>query len=148
MDGGRSGFLVWAAVLDALAAAIHLGCIVFGAPWYRFFGAGEQMAQLAIAGSSYPATVTAVIATVLGIWSFYSLSGSGVIRRLPFVRTVLCLVTAVYLLRGTVILPVMDMFPDRSPAFWWWSSSICLAIGVVHLLGLRQAWPRLARQAA
>ena len=30
---------------------VHVGCIVFGAPWYRFFGAGEKMAQMADAGN-------------------------------------------------------------------------------------------------
>jgi len=27
--------------MSAVAAALHLGCILFGASWYRFFGAGE-----------------------------------------------------------------------------------------------------------
>ncbi|WP_353615513.1 hypothetical protein [Colwellia sp. PAMC 21821] len=39
--------LVIAGFLSALAAAIHLGCIFFGASWYRFFGAGEHMAIMA-----------------------------------------------------------------------------------------------------
>lgn len=30
----RSPFLVVGASLSALAAALHLGCIAFGAPWY------------------------------------------------------------------------------------------------------------------
>ncbi|KKK66980.1 hypothetical protein LCGC14_2958640, partial [marine sediment metagenome] len=43
--------LIVAGTLSAIAAILHLGCIYFGAPWYRFFGAGEQMAQLAEQGS-------------------------------------------------------------------------------------------------
>ena len=31
----------------------------------------------------------------------------------------------------------------RSVAFWWWSSMICLAIGVIHLIGVRLAWNQL-----
>jgi hypothetical protein len=136
-------FLFAGAALSALAALLHLGCIAFGAPWYRFFGAGEQMAQLAIAGSWYPVGITLVIAGVLGGWSLYALSGAGVVRRLPLLRTVLCAITAVYLLRGTLALPFVDLLPGRSASFWWWSSAVCLGIGLVHLVGLRQAWPRL-----
>ncbi|MGB4860371.1 MAG: hypothetical protein WBP11_13735 [Dokdonella sp.] len=43
-------YLIAGGILSAIAALIHLGCIVFGAPWYRFFGAGERMAQMASAG--------------------------------------------------------------------------------------------------
>ena len=62
MEDTRNAFLIAGALLSALAAALHVGCIVFGAPWYRFFGAGERMAQMAIAGNWYPTVVTAVIA--------------------------------------------------------------------------------------
>src|SRR5207253_804588 len=97
-DTGRTLLLV-GAVLDALAAALHVGCIVFGAPWYRFFGAGERMAQMASAGSWYPTLVTSAIASILGVWSLYALSGAGALPRLPYVRFVLGAVTAIYLLR-------------------------------------------------
>lgn len=145
MKADRNSALIAGAALSALAAALHLGCIIFGAPWYRFFGAGERMAQLALAGSWYPAAVTTAIAAVLATWSIYALSGAGVIRRLPFLRTALCIITGIYLLRGTIILPFMNQFPDRSPAFWLWSSAICFTIGLVHFYGLRQVWPRLTR---
>ena len=36
-------WLIIAGALSALAAVLHLGCIYFGATWYRFFGAGEQI---------------------------------------------------------------------------------------------------------
>lgn len=39
-----SYYLVLTEYLSELAALIHLGCITFGASWYRFFGAGEHLA--------------------------------------------------------------------------------------------------------
>lgn len=137
-------WLIAAGAGSALAALLHLGCIAFGAPWYRFFGAGERMAQLAIAGSPYPTVVTLLIASVLTIWALYALSGAGAIRRLPLLRSALCAITAVYLLRGVVALPFVAQLPERSPAFWYWSSAICLVLGAVHLIGLRQVWARLS----
>ena len=32
--------------------------------------------------------------------------------------------------------PLMAYFPGNSATFWFWSSAICLAFGVVHLVGL------------
>ena len=146
MDDTRNSFLLAASVLSALAALLHAGCIVFGATWYRFFGAGERMAQMASAGSWYPTVVTSVIVAVLGTWSLYALSGGGFMPRLPFLRVVLCLVTAVYLLRGVAVFVLVALSLGtlgRSISFWWWSSAVCFIIGVVHLVGLRQVWSRL-----
>lgn len=138
-------FLVTGALLSALAAVLHLGCIAFGAPWYRFFGAGERMAQLAAAGSWHPVVVTLAIAAVLAIWSLFALSGAGVVPRFAFVRPVLCVITGVYLLRGVAVIPLAAFSASlgRNASFWWWSSAICFAIGCVHLIGLRQVWTRL-----
>lgn len=143
MDGTRDLFLIAGAMLSALAALLHLGCILFGASWYRFFGAGERMAQMAIAGSWYPTIVTLIIAAILATWSLYALSGAGVIPRLPLLRLALCAITAVYLLRGIAVLPIIAFYPDKGTLFWWWSSGICLSIGLVHLAGLAQVWTRL-----
>jgi hypothetical protein len=137
-------WLIAAGTGSALAAVLHLGCVAFGAPWYRFFGAGERMAQLAIAGSPYPTFVTLCIAGMLAIWSLYALSGAGAIRRLPLLRSVLCAITAVYLLRGVIALPFVAQLPERSPTFWYGSSAICFALGALHLIGLRQVWARLS----
>lgn len=143
MDSSRNRFLIAGGILSALAALLHLGCIAFGAPWYRFLGAGEQMAQMDLAGHWYPTAATLVISAILLAWSLYAFSGAGVLRKLPLTRWALCAITGVYLLRGVVFAPLMAYFPGNSNTFWVVSSAICLAIGVVHLIGLRQAWPRL-----
>ena len=148
MRGYRSTFLIVGAALSAQAALLHLGCILFGAPWYRFFGAGERMARMAAAGHWYPTVVTSGIVAVLTCWSLYALSGAGVVRRLPLVRPALCVITGVYMLRAVAFAPFHSYFPGNSAAFWLWSSAVCFVIGLVHLVGLWQAWPRLRPTAA
>jgi hypothetical protein len=141
-------FLVAGAALSALAALSHLGCIYFGPSWYRFFGAGDRMAQLAASGHFAPALVTTGIAAVLALWSLYALSGAGLVPRLPFLRLVLCAITGIYLLRGMGGFVLAALAPgERSVAFWCWSSLICLGIGVLHLVGTRQAWTQLSPSA-
>lgn len=138
-----NGFLMVAAAMSGLAALLHVGIIIFGAPWYRFFGAGENMARLAESGSWYPAAITAGIAAVLAAWALFALSGAGLIHPLPFLKPALCAITVVYLLRGLVIVPLFLLARARATQFWVWSSAICLAYGLVHLIGLTQVWQRL-----
>ena len=100
MNSASNKYLLAAALCCALAALAHVGCIVFGGDWYRFFGAGEQMAQMAEQGLWYPTIVTSVIVVILCIWVFYGLSGSGAIKRLPLTRLALVGITGIFLLRG------------------------------------------------
>lgn len=132
-----------AGALSAFAAILHLGCIYFGAPWYRFFGAGEQMALLSEQGSIQPTLITSTIVLVLSIWSMYAFSAAGFIFKLPFMRLVLLLITVIYLARGVAGFFLINNPMGRSPEFWVWSSVICLSFGVVHLIGLKQQWAYL-----
>ena len=143
MPSTPNRFLLAAAALDAIAALLHLGCIVFGAPWYRALGAGEGMAQLAAAGHPRPTLFALFIASVLLLWAAYALSGAGAIRRLPLLRPALCLITAIYLLRGIGFVALKPYFPGTSLTFWLVSSGICLGFGLVHLIGLKQRWQHL-----
>ena len=141
MNGGP--WLIVAGTLSAIAALLHIGCIIGGPDWYRFFGAGEGMAQLAARGSPKAVVITLAIALVLAAWSAYAFAGAGVIPRLPLMRAALVAISAVYLLRGLAPFALMILDPQRLNAFWWWSSAIVMAYGVVYAIGTWKAWPRL-----
>ena len=143
MLNSNNRVLIVAATLNAMAAVAHVGCVVFGASWYRFLGAGEGIARMAEAGHRYPTFMALSIATLLFIWSAYALSGAGVMRRLPLRKPALCIITAIYLIRGLGFVAIMPLFPGNSITFWLISSGICLLFGLVHLVGLRQVWRRL-----
>jgi len=131
-------YLIISGTLSAIAALLHLACIYFGAPWYRLFGAGEQMALMAEQGSSYPTVITLFIFSVLSLWSAYAFSAAGLIMRLPFIRLVMLLITLVYLIRGVAGFILVNNPMGRTPEFWLWSSGICLFIGIFHALGLQR----------
>lgn len=135
--------LIVAAALSAIAALLHVGCIVFGASWYRFFGAGERMARMAERGEWRPTLITSGIVLVLATWSLYALSGAGVLPGLPLLRIALCAIAGVYLLRGIGGLAIAAWPRIERRGFWVWSSVICLALGAVHALGLAQRWEML-----
>jgi hypothetical protein len=145
MNPPGAGFLLLGAAFSALAALAHVGIVIGGPGWYRFFGAGEGMARMAEGGSWYPTLITLAIAAVLAGWSAYALSAAGVLPALPFLRAVLLAVTAVYLLRGAAGFVLAFVAPGgNSPAFWVWSSLICLLFGAVHAIGLTRGWTALS----
>lgn len=135
-------WLCWGALLTGGAALLHLGIIFGGPDWYRFFGAGERMARLSAHGSPYPTVVTTVIASVLGLWALYGLSGAGVIRRLPLLRLALVLIAGVYLARGTLGIPLVlfaqgpyaDELKGRM-TFMVVSSLVCIFLGLCYAFG-------------
>ena len=142
-------FLLLGGVLSFVAAGLHLVIIAGGPEWYRFFGAGEDMAKMAEQGLLRPAIITLCIAAILTVWGCYALSGAGILPKLPLLKTALIAITAIYLLRGLAgFLPLL--FPDHpaalqnSPSFWIWSSIICLLFGLSHLKGLIDRWALLA----
>lgn len=139
----RNYYLITAGTLSFIASVLHLACIYFGASWYRFFGAGEQMAQLAEQGDSYPTLVTLGIFSILFIWSLYALSAAEIIKRLPLIKTALIAITSVYLVRGVAGFAFVNEPIGRSPEFWIWSSAICFVIGAIHMIGLKKQWHKL-----
>jgi hypothetical protein len=129
--------MVWGGTMSLVAALLHMAIIIGGPAWYRFFGAGEELARLAEEGSAIPGTITAFIALILLLWSLYAFSGAGLVRRLPWLKPALMLITAVYLLRGIALVPLALFSPHDVDSFLIISSLISLAIGLLHLSGIR-----------
>ncbi|WP_444944938.1 hypothetical protein ACJJIK_09950 [Microbulbifer sp. ZKSA006] len=146
MNNQKVNFLQVAGLLTVLASLVHIGCIVFGGDWYRFLGAGEQMAQLAESGHPYPTIVTSIISAVLLLCAAYAFSGAGLILRLPLIRLGLIIISALLLVRALGFYFIMPAFPDNSPTFWLISSGICLILGLTYALGLKQRWHLIARK--
>ena len=136
-------YLIISGILSAIAALIHIGCIYFGASWYRFFGAGEQIASWAEQGNIKSTIITSSITLVLSIWSAYAFSAAGMIPKLPFMKLVMVTITSIYLLRGVGGFFLMSNPMGRSSEFWLWSSLICLIVGIFHAVGLKQEWSNI-----
>ena len=130
--------------LSVGAALLHMGCILGGPKWYRFFGAGEDMARAAARGEWTPALITLAIASILLVWAAYAFSGAGSLPRLRLLRPGLVAITAIYLLRGLLFVPVNLVRHSHSAEFALWSSAIVLVLGAVHAAGTIKAWGYLA----
>ena len=138
-------YLKLAGALSFIAAAMHLAIIFGGPQWYRFFGAGERMAEMAAQGQVQPTLITLSVAAVLGLWGVYAWSAAGIFPQLPLMKLALILITLVYLTRGVLglLAPFISSHPQvtqNSVVFWVWSSIICLAFGLIHLKGVFDKW--------
>lgn len=139
-EAGRNRYLIAGGILSLMASVLHLVCIVGGPDWYRFLGAGEEMAQMAERGEIYPAVLTFLIAAVLFVWALYAFSGAGLIRKLPFLKTGLTIISAIYLLRGLALVPGYIFVPDLVTPFLVWSSLISGVYGICYAVGTMQVW--------
>ena len=139
----RSYWLILAGGLSAFASLLHVATIAGGGDWYRFFGAGEDMARAAEAGSPMPGLVTAGIALILAIWALYAFSAAGLVRRLPLLRTALVLITSIYLLRAAALVPLLILKPQLVDTFAIVSSAIVLCYGLAYAVGTWSAWHAL-----
>ena len=121
-------------VASMLIAALHVA-LVIRPQAYRYCGAAE-LAQLAEQGSPFTMLVTIGLALMFAAWGAYALSGAGLIRQLPLLRTVLVAIGVIYILRG-LLLPselvkvLLSGYPFRFVAF----STGSLAIGLLYLVG-------------
>jgi len=129
-------------------ALLHIAIIFISGEGYRYFGAGEEMATMAEAGSYVPAGITAGVALVFALFGLSALSGAGIIRRLPLIKIILIAITCIYLLRGTGFFIELLGFiynydvPLRHKVF----SFVALITGLIHLTGIIKGWKNLQRK--
>lgn len=135
-------------ILSFAVALLHVIIIFIGAPAYRYFSAGEDMATAAESGSAFPAVLTLSLVAIFAIWGFYGLSGAGVIRRLPLLKIALILIGAIYTLRGVAVFQQLFQIATSSAAETTAPreivfSLVSLIIGLAYLIGTVTNWKSL-----
>ncbi|MBX9602542.1 MAG: hypothetical protein K2X35_16165 [Bryobacteraceae bacterium] len=139
------GWLRVAGMLSFALAALHLAMVFVGAPAYRFFDAGEQMASAAEEGSPFPALITLLLVLVFTLFGIFGLSGAGVLRELPFLKGILTIISVIFIVRGLAVL--------QQGWSWWLGSGVVgpkqlvfslasLGIGTIFAIGTWKLWFR------
>jgi hypothetical protein len=131
--------------MSVAACLAHLGAIIGGGDWFRFLGAGEQMARAAEQGYLAPTVITLLISAVIACWAGYAFAAANG-RRALLVRTALVAISAVLLVRAGMVFTSKFWLPEHSETFKIWSSAICLFMGLCFAAGTWQAWPRLSQR--
>jgi hypothetical protein len=130
--------------------ALFQAAISFVPEWSAYFGAGEALASnralLLVAG-----LVVTILSAIAGL---YGLSGAGVIRRLPLLRTGLIVITLVSIYRGILFIPQFlvtigaQPSPEPVPLQYLLSSLVFLVIGLLYLVGLVAGWRSMKSRTA
>ncbi|MDR7149729.1 CHASE2 domain-containing sensor protein [Hydrogenophaga palleronii] len=134
--GGPVSAWVWAAGLDFLAAALHVGIVLGGPAWYRFFGAGEAMARMAERRHPWPTVVTLAIATALSLFGAYAMTAGGHFPALPVPQAALMAITAIYAVRAFAPLLLVPVLAPMRTRFMIVSSLICGVYALAHGMAL------------
>ena len=127
-----------AAILNFIAALIHLAVIFGGPAWYRFFGAGEQLATMAENKSLWPPILTLLITAMLLTWGVYLLAAGQQFPPLPYMYSAVWAITIIYSIRAIYPLLAAPWLAFYRTPFMLWSSLICAAFAVAHWLALSQ----------
>lgn len=138
LEGKLVNDIIWivSGAINVFIALLHIYIIMKGAPAYRYFGAGEWMAQKAEQGSMLPAAITWGVTAVFFLFALYNFAGAGLlIINLPWLFYGLVGITAIYILRGSVVFTIPFM-GDKVSMFDKVSSFAALAIGVLHASGV------------
>lgn len=152
MNRSPNHCLIFAGTVAAASGLLHVATIFGGPSWYRFIGAPEAIVDLAARGHFYPVIVCLVAAAVLFACAAFAFSGAGLIRRLPFLRTALVLITFGVLVHAIAFIPLVLLRPELTTAVYDGdgvntilvvTSIICLVAGFSYALGTRQAWSHL-----
>jgi hypothetical protein len=137
--------LLVAAGCSAFVAVLHVGIVVGGPTWYRWFGAPSLAAKVEAGAPLVPTAMAFAVTLIFAIWACYALSGAGAMRRLPLLRAGLFVIAGIYLLRGLQVVPeVFNVSRGLIPLRYAVFSSFSAIAGVLYLLGVL----RLGRAAA
>ena len=123
--------------LFSLAFSIFQVCGIFLPPSVIIYFGGPVKLQ-----AENPALfglLCVVLGAIIAVVGLYALSGAGKFKRLPFLRTVLVVVTTVFILRGLFIIPIlkfMSAHPESNMFRYLVFSIIALGVGIIHLVGV------------
>jgi hypothetical protein len=136
-------FLIIGGICCFAIFLLHVYIAYKGEDLYRYFGAGERMAQLSQRGSVMPGIITIAGSFVFAIMGLYAFSGAQLIRQLPFLRLILAIIGSIFTLRGLMIMPqiifsINKHFPllNRFTVF----SLVSLLVGLLYSTGVLLNW--------
>ncbi len=140
-----SRLLLLAAVANFGVALLHFVLAFAGETANRYFGAPPGVLRLLRQERPLVVLLIMGMAALFCLFGLYDLAGAGRFRRLPFLKTVLVTVGAVYTLRG-LELPRDVAAALKLPAFghqYIVFSAVALAIGLATLGGTFGQWRSL-----
>ncbi len=131
----QSNFSLLAGGYFSLAFAVFQITAIWWSPGVISYMGGP--AQMGVEEPFEYAVLCVLVAGMVGIFGLYALSGAGKLRRFPLLRSVLIGVTAIYLLRGLMIIPQVPLALKHPELVRFLTFSLLsLFVGTLHLVGV------------
>lgn len=146
MSRAPSVLLHLAAVGSVAASLTHVWAIFAGPDAYASLGAPPDIVASAEAGTLYAPITTLIIAAIVFGWAMYAWSALKILPRMPLLRTGLIAIAIVLVVRGLLLFPALIVMRGALRPFDYWSSIICLALGLLFAVGTVLSWSSLRRR--
>ena len=130
----KSQLLLTGGVIAGLAAVWHLLCILGGPAWFIFARAPSVIIASAQQGTLLAPIGTIIVAALMFTCTIYALSGAGVIRKIPLLKSALVTITILCLLRVVVVIPSL-LYSSFTDTWQVIATSVWLFVGICFLLG-------------
>jgi len=117
----------------------HIVGLFWAKQMFEITGIGEEMRKLSQINSSLPHLLTILVAIMFFIFGIYGLSADRKFRKLPFLKTVIFLISGIYLLRGLGEL-ISDIIQGSNTLSETIYSIFALIVGLLYLFGGLRKW--------
>lgn len=137
-----STLLVAGGVVAALAAIWHLLCIIGGPGWYEFARAPLPIIESARKGTFLAPLGATTISLLMFACTLYSLSGAGLIKSIPLLKTALFAISFICLLRALAVILFLLHFKfdvwELVASCSWLFVGICFLVGALEKLRVKR----------
>jgi hypothetical protein len=132
----RNIYLIIGGVFSLAFALFQVSAVIWPPDLLTFFGGPVKMQ----AENPFMYVVVCVlVGAIVAVCGLYAFSGAGKFRRLPLLRTMLVIITVVFILRGLAIihdLKMIQQHPEMNLTRFAVYSLIALCVGLIHLMGV------------
>lgn len=131
--------LTIAGYINIVIAFAHLVGLIWADAMFKVTGIENDMKDLSNIHSSLPYLLTVFVAIVFFIFGLYGLSADNKIKKLPYLKIGIFLISGIYLLRGAGEL-VFDIAQGTNSLSETLYSLAAVIIGILYLVGGLRKW--------
>jgi hypothetical protein len=133
----QSKLLISSGIIASASAIWHLLCIWGGSSWFTFARAPQQIIDSAHQGTLLAPIATIIVASLMFACTIFALSGAGLIRKVPLLKSALITIAILCTLRGLIAIPAfvtstgLDVWQIVASTVWFYVG-ICFIAGSVE----------------
>ncbi|MBB6521775.1 hypothetical protein [Pseudoteredinibacter isoporae] len=131
--------LILGALISIFTAMAHISCIYFGPACYKAQMAPPEIVQSAIDGTWLAPIGTLLVSFIFLLCAGYALSAAKLLKKLPFLKLAIYVISFICIIRGVATLPLSIAFPDMVSAFSIAAGVIWLLTGLLFFFGYRHS---------